>query len=210
VVSESPQQPDPRDASVSAGDQAGDQDGKPDTPPSLTFRITPISLLGVVALVVCVTPLAWAHPWLLSAYLIPVLVVVWILRVRTVVGASKVTARTMFGRSDFAWDEVTSFRLDERRWLRAVLGSGKEVRLPAVRVRDLPRLAAMSGGRLPDPTASDAAVSDAAEPDAAGPDTTEPGTAEPDTAEQTATPHATPSDVTESTEITEDDSSRTQ
>jgi hypothetical protein len=36
-----------------------------------------------------------------------------------------------------------------------VLTDGSELALPAVHVRDLPRLAAVSGGRLPDPAASD-------------------------------------------------------
>jgi len=35
-----------------------------------------------------------------------------------------------------------------------VLSDGSELPLPAVHVRDLPRLAAVSGGRLPDPSTS--------------------------------------------------------
>ena len=38
--------------------------------------------------------------------------------------------------------------------VRAVLGDGTEVVLPAVRARDLPLLAAVSGGRIDDPIAA--------------------------------------------------------
>lgn len=130
------------DAEASAGASA--------VPARLTFRITPISLLAVLTVAICVTPVAWYQPWLLLLYLLPAGLLVWIFRVRTVVTADSITA-TALGRTRIPWDDVRSVKLDERRWVRAVLDSGKEVLLPAVRVRDLPRLAAMSGGRLPDP-----------------------------------------------------------
>ncbi|MEV0697777.1 PH domain-containing protein [Saccharopolyspora sp. NPDC050389] len=125
----------------------------PEGPKSLTFRITPVALLGVLAVAICATPLATtAGTWALLLYLIPLGLLVWILRTRTTVDAEQVTVRTVFGRAKFGWDDVVSLRLNEKRWLKAVLRSGKEVQLPAVRVRDLPRVAAISGGRLPDPT----------------------------------------------------------
>ena len=130
------------DAEASAGASA--------VPARLTFRITPISLLAVLTVAICVTPVAWYQPWLLLLYLLPAGLLVWISRVRTVVTADSITA-TALARTRIPWDDVRSVKLDERRWVRAVLDSGKEVLLPAVRVRDLPRLAAMSGGRLPDP-----------------------------------------------------------
>lgn len=130
------------DAEASAGASA--------VPARLIFRITPISLLAVLTVAICVTPVAWYQPWLLLLYLLPAGLLVWIFRVRTVVTADSITA-TALGRTRIPWDDVRSVKLDERRWVRAVLDSGKEVLLPAVRVRDLPRLAAMSGGRLPDP-----------------------------------------------------------
>ncbi len=147
-------------------DSGEPQDGR-QAPSTLTFRITRTSLLAVIVLTLCVTPLAWATPWLLLTYLVPLLLVVWVLRLRTVVDTEKLTTRTLLGGSRVPWDEVRSFRLDERRWLRATLISGKEVLLPAVRVRDLPTLSSMSGGRLSDPTAES---SDTPEP----PETSEP------------------------------------
>jgi hypothetical protein len=139
--------PDPRDA-----DHA---EATPEPPESLTFRITPVTLLVVIVLAVCMTPVAWVQPWTPSIYVIPLALFAWVLRTRTVVDRDVITART-FRTTRVPWDSVQSFRVDQRRWLRAVLrddataGHGREVLLPAVRVRDLPRLAAMSGGRLPD------------------------------------------------------------
>ncbi|MBB5155404.1 PH domain-containing protein [Saccharopolyspora phatthalungensis] len=125
-------------------------------PKPLTFRITPVALLAVLAIIICATPLATtAGTWALLLYLIPLVLLVWILRTRTTVGPQQVAVRTIVGRTRFSWDDVASLRLDERRWLKAVLRSGKEVRLPAVRVRDLPRLSAISSGRLPDPTSQE-------------------------------------------------------
>lgn len=121
-------------------------------PAKLTFRITPISLLAVMTVAICVTPVAWFVPWLFVIYLLPLGLLVWILRVRTDVTADSITA-TALGSTRMSWDDIRLVKLNERRWVRAVLNSGKEVLLPAVRVRDLPHLAAMSDGRLPDPGA---------------------------------------------------------
>lgn len=134
---------------------------------SLTFRILPISLLTVLVVAVCMTPLAFAQPALLSLYLIPLLLGAWVLRARTVVTTEKITAYAV-RRVDLDWDDVRRFRLDERRWLRAVLNSGREVMLPAVRVRDLPNVAAMSGGRIPDPTSSEPAGAERTSTDQTG------------------------------------------
>lgn len=126
-------------------------------PESLTFRITPVALLVVLTVAVCVSPAAAAIPWFAVLYLVPLGLLVWILRVRTTVRPAGVTVRGVTGRRELDWDEIHALHLDERRWVRAVLRDGNEVRLPAVRVRDLPRLAAMSGGRLsaPDESAPD-------------------------------------------------------
>ncbi|MGW0892238.1 PH domain-containing protein [Saccharopolyspora sp. NPDC002578] len=127
-------------------------------PKSLTFQLTRISLLAVFAVAISVTPIAFAQPFplLLPAYLIPLALGYAIMRPRTVVTAERISSRGQFSTTRFGWDELASVRLDEKRWVRAVLVSGKEVVLPAIRVRDLPRLAELSGGRLPDPNAAPA------------------------------------------------------
>ncbi|MCX2733946.1 PH domain-containing protein [Saccharopolyspora sp. NFXS83] len=127
-------------------------------PKSLTFQLTRTSLLAVLAVAIGVTPIAFAQPFplLLPSYLIPLALAYVIVRPRTVVTAERIASRGLFATARFDWDELASVRLDENRWVRAVLTSGKEVVLPAIRVRDLPRLAELSGGRLPDPNAEPA------------------------------------------------------
>jgi len=133
-------------------------------PRSLTFQITRTTMLAVFVVAICTTPIAFAQPFplLLPAYLIPAALAFALLRPRTVVDAERVRSRMLFREQAFGWDELASLKLDERRWLRAVLHSGQEVLLPAVRVRDLPHLALLSGGRVPDPSAASVASAEQA------------------------------------------------
>lgn len=124
-----------------------------DVSPTATFRLPLTGLIGVFALVLCVTPLAFAGPGLLALYLLPLGVAVWLVRTRTVAGADAVVARRVLRARRLRWSEIDGLRVQERSWVRAVLGGGEEVTLPAVRARDLPLLAAVSGGRIDDPTA---------------------------------------------------------
>ncbi len=132
------------------GEQTGREQAQAGTSRQLTFRMTPLTLIAVGSLAICVTPVAWVKPWLLVIYLLPLALAVWVLRVRTVVSRDGLRARHVLSSTRFGWDELRSLRLHEKRWVRAVLTSGKEVQLPAVRVRDLHRLAEFSGGRLSD------------------------------------------------------------
>lgn len=122
--------------------------------PTVTFRFPLTGLIGAFALTVGVTPLATTAPGLLVLYLLPLGVVAWLLRTRTVAGADSLVVHRLLRTRRVPWSEVEGLRLEERSWVRAVLGSGEEVALPAVRARDLPVLAAVSGGRIDDPTAA--------------------------------------------------------
>jgi hypothetical protein len=55
------------------------------------------------------------------------------------------------------WDELAGIRVAPRGELWLVTTAGPEVRVPVMRARDLPRLAALSGGRIdvPQPPTSD-------------------------------------------------------
>jgi hypothetical protein len=79
-----------------------------------------VALVPVLVLAVCTLPVATAAWWGAPLLLVPLLVAVWVLRVGE----------------------------DQELWL--VRRTGTEVRLPVVRARDLPRLAAVSDGRIPD------------------------------------------------------------
>ncbi|RBY82036.1 PH domain-containing protein [Geodermatophilus sp. TF02-6] len=109
------------------------------------------ALLPVGLFALCVVPLASAAPWTPVFLLVPVLVAAWVLRVGVDVGDEGVTARSLAGRRTVSWSELAGIRVGERGDLWAVTTRGTEVRLPVLRARDLPRLAALSGGRIPSP-----------------------------------------------------------
>lgn len=104
-------------------------------------------------LAVCVTPVAFGVPGLQVLYLGPLAIAVWLLRTRTVAGPETIVAHRILGTRNIAWSEVAGIRVDERSRVWAVLRDDEEIRLPAVRTRDLPVLSAASRGRLPDPLA---------------------------------------------------------
>jgi len=122
--------------------------------PQAVFRTSPLAVLGAVAIAFCATPVAFAVPFGELVYLVPIAMAVWVLRVRTTVDEEALTVRKVVGQRRVPWSEISSLRLDQRR-IRAMLSDGAELPLPAVGVRDLPQLAAVSGGRLTDPAAAD-------------------------------------------------------
>jgi Bacterial PH domain len=122
-----------------------------DQPVPVVFRPARLSILAAILLAVCATPIAFAAPFLWLVYLVPLAMIFWVLRVQTVADAEAVTVRRIAGTRRVPWAEISSLRLSERAGVSAVLTGGDELPLPAVRVRDLPQLAAVSGGRLPSP-----------------------------------------------------------
>jgi len=115
------------------------------------LRMSRVALLPVVFLVVCVLPLAVAASWTLVFLLVPVLAAAYVLRVGVDVGDGGVTVRSVAGSRSVPWDDVAGIRVGERGDLWLVTTRDTELRLPVLRARDLPRLAAVSGGRIPAP-----------------------------------------------------------
>ncbi|MGQ0776955.1 MAG: PH domain-containing protein [Pseudonocardiales bacterium] len=122
--------------------------------PTVTFRPPLTGLIAVWGLAVCVTPVAFGVPGLQVLYLGPLAVAVWLLRTRTVAGPETIVTRRVLGTHSVAWAELEGLRMDERSRVWAVLRGGEEIRLSAVRARDLPMLSSASRGRLPDPLAT--------------------------------------------------------
>jgi len=110
-----------------------------------------VALLPVVLLVVCVLPLAFAAGWTLVFLLVPVLAAAYVLRTGVDVGDGGLTVRSLAGSRAVPWDDVAGIRVGERGDLWLVTVRGTELRLPVLRARDLPWLAAASGGRIPAP-----------------------------------------------------------
>ncbi|MGI5125299.1 PH domain-containing protein [Pseudonocardia sp. CA-107938] len=120
--------------------------------PHAVFRPSPLVVLVAFAFAFCATPFAFGAPLFWLIYLIPVGMIVWAVRTRTVVDPDALTVRRVLGGRTVPWSEIASLRLTKRTRVRAVLSGGDEFTLPAVHVRNLPALAAASGGRLPNPS----------------------------------------------------------
>ena len=115
------------------------------------------ALLPVGLLLLCVLPAAAAAPWAALLLLLPAVAAAWVLRVGVDVGGdaegsgSGVTVRSLVGRRHVPWADVSGIRVGGRGELWLVTSAGTQLRLPVVRLRDLPRLAAATDGRIPDP-----------------------------------------------------------
>lgn len=116
---------------------------------TVTIRLPLTALLGIFGLIVCMTPVAFGVPGLQVLYLVPVILGLWLVRTRTVVGPETVVAHRLWGSRRIAWSDLAGLRVDSQSRIWAVLHAGDEVGLPAVRARHLPILASISGGRLP-------------------------------------------------------------
>jgi hypothetical protein len=119
------------------------------------LRMSRTSLIPVALLFVCVIPLATARLWTLVFLLVPLAVAVWALRTGVDIDDAAVTVRGAIGSRRVPWSQLAGIRVGARRGLWLVTTEGTEVRLPVLRVGDLPRLAALSGGRIriPEPAA---------------------------------------------------------
>ena len=116
------------------------------------WRMTRLALLPVLVLGVCVLPLASAAaPWTPVFLVVPAPAAAWVLRVGLDVADDGVPVRSPIAARHVAWSEVAGIRVAERGVLWLVTTRGTGIRLPVLRARDLPRLAAVSGGRIPAP-----------------------------------------------------------
>lgn len=126
-----------------------------------TFRAVPsVSLVAVGFLALGLSPIAFqGGPWFLL-FLVPLVIAVWIVRTRTRVDTEGLHVRGLVGTRSLSWPEVTTLRLAERGWVRAVPEQGRDLELRGVRVRDLGRVGEASGGRISAPTPDDAAAAE--------------------------------------------------
>ena len=114
----------------------------------LTYFTVPMALL--VAFILAGASLTWLG-WTL---ILPVLLAVWIARVKTVVTDDGIRAVGTFGAREVSWPEIAGLKFTRWGPVRAVLTDDSSVRLPAITFNDLPRLSAASRGRIPDPHAA--------------------------------------------------------
>jgi hypothetical protein len=106
------------------------------------------TLLPVALLTLCMLPLATVSAWALLLLLVPIAIAAWVVRVGVDIDDDGLTVRSMLGQRRVPWNQLAGLRVAPRGELWLVTTAGTEVRLPVLRVGDLPRLAAVSGGRI--------------------------------------------------------------
>ena len=117
-------------------------------PQRATFRLPLPALFFPVLLFFCITPLATSGGAWAVLFAVPVVALAWVVVTRTKATPTTVTAYGLLGAKSMQWTELAGLELPDARWAIAVGLDGRRVRLPMVRPRDLPRLAAVSGGSL--------------------------------------------------------------
>jgi hypothetical protein len=120
------------------------------------FRITPVAyfaafMMGVTSLALAGASLRYLG-WTL---VVPILLALWIHRLRTIVTEDGVTAVSLRGRRSATWDQIAGLQFPKWGAVRAIRTDKSKLVLPAITFRDLPRLSAASRGRIPDPYAID-------------------------------------------------------
>jgi membrane protein implicated in regulation of membrane protease activity len=142
------------------------------------FRLPAASVLLPVLVMLCVTPLATAGGTWAILFVLPIVLLAYIVYTRTVADPQRLTVHTLLGRRQMAWADTAGLEFHDSRWAIAVGSDGTRMRLPMVRPRDLPRLVAVSGGSLtldhgPDapPSPEQAAPPDETTPPPTGPPT---------------------------------------
>ena len=112
------------------------------------LRMSRTTLLPVVLFALCLLPVVLVTPWALLLLVVPLLLALWVLRVGVTVGDDGIGVQSLLASRLVPWPDVAGLRVGERARLWLVTRRGTEIRLPVLRARDLPRLAALSGGRI--------------------------------------------------------------
>lgn len=124
----------------------------PAGPAQAVIRISPMAHFAPAFLALSLLTLMPAlGTWSLALLAIPVAISVAIVRLRTTADTDAVTARGLLTSRTLPWDEVEGLKFNRGGWAQACGSGGKEMTLPAVTFSTLPRLAAASGGKVPNP-----------------------------------------------------------
>lgn len=131
----------------------------PAGPAQAVIRISPMAHFAPAFLALSLLTLMPAlGTWSLALLAIPVAISVAIVRLRTTADTDAVTARGLLTSRTMPWDEVEGLKFNRGGWAQACGSGGEEMMLPAVTFSTLPRLAAASGGKVPNPYGSPSTV----------------------------------------------------
>ena len=119
------------------------------------LRLPRSALIAVPVLVIGTLPLTVASPWWFLLLVLPMLIAAYIWRSGVDLGPHGVTVRAAFGTTSVGWPDVAGVQVRDGGRLWLARRDGGTVRLHTLRIRDLPRLHAASGGRLGLPDAAD-------------------------------------------------------
>lgn len=112
------------------------------------LQMSRISLVPAALAVVCALPLATASPWLLFVLMLPAGWICYVLRSGVDVDEEGLIVRALFGSARIPWTRITGVLIGKGQSISVATVEGGAVRLPNLRVRDLPRLYEATGGRL--------------------------------------------------------------
>ncbi|MFY1633430.1 PH domain-containing protein [Solwaraspora sp. WMMB335] len=117
---------------------------------TVRFRPHQAIMLAAVIGFVGSLPLASTRWYLLPILLVPLVIAIWAVRAGTDADDTGLRVRALLGQRRIPWSRVAELAADPRGRAVARLTDGDQVRLPAVRGTDLPRLVAASGQPLDD------------------------------------------------------------
>jgi hypothetical protein len=106
---------------------------------------------AVAFLVIGILSLVLASSWFAPLLIVPAVLSVFIVRLRTVAAVDTVTARSLLRSETVRWEDVDGLAFNKGSWARAQLKDGRELTLPAVTFSTLPQLTEASAGRVPNP-----------------------------------------------------------
>lgn len=112
------------------------------------LQMNRIALVPAVVAVVCALPLATASPWLLFVLFLPAAWITYVLRSGVDADEDGLIVRALFGSIRIPWSRIAGVLIVRRQELSIATVEGSRVRLPGLRVRDLPKLYEATGGRL--------------------------------------------------------------
>lgn len=116
------------------------------------FRITPLAYiaLGIFA-VALIGPIYYAPRWGWVFLVLPIGYAWWVARSWTRVDDDGVRISTWRSRTHVPWDSIKGLNFPKRGSAQLVTTSDQFIRMSAVGFNDLPRLAEVSQGWIPDP-----------------------------------------------------------
>lgn len=119
---------------------------------TVRFRHHQAILIAALIAFISALPIASAEWYLLPILLVPVAVAAWAWRAGTDADRQGVRVRALLGQEQIPWARIVELAGDPRGRARARLDDGRSIALPAVGVRDLPKLVSASGQSLSRPT----------------------------------------------------------